>query len=773
MEDFLVNEAGLITGSKDIDGDRILFDLNRNTLNFTSRESVWFNNFQWVEDDQLLAKTYGTHVIADSPDGLKGQVTLLDSIEGWEKITRFEISEDQKLLVCIGEDQKDILVKPLQSNKPSSYLTGHRKTVTSIAISPDNKLLASGSGDNKVILWDLATGQKIKELLGHNQDVISLDFNHDGTVLASGSEDRNIKLWDVKKRVRIETLMGHGSDVLSLDFNDDGTRLVSSSGDVLLGGKSEIIIWDVKRKKQIESFEGNEGYISKVIFKGNRIYSIGNDPVIRVYDGEDGNVVFSYIPIGLNDYVIFTPDNYYTSTKMKIPAVHFVKGLFIFSFENFDLQYNRPDIILERMGSNNRNLIGAYEKVYNRRLRNLGYDESMFSGKFQLPETRIVNKDQIPLMSEDGSVTFTVKLNDDFNYLNRLHLWVNNVPVYGSRGLSINYQVTQKEKEGTFLEKEITIQLNQGNNNIQVSCLNNKGVESHKDGFNVIFNKVQEKPKLYIMVVSVSEYQDKAMNLKYAAKDGHDIINFLKTNQTIYSQVIIDTLYNNMATRDEFVKLKQRLFQTEVDDQVVLFMAGHGLLDQDFNFNFASYDVDPEHPELNGISFNLIESLVDSIPARKKLILIDACHSGEIDKEEIEDTAQEIFSRSGVEGEMKKQSFDKLKMNVFNYYGINNTSVELMEQLFTNISRGSGSVIISAAAGNSYALESDEWENGIFTYCILSGLNDNTADLDQDGVVTVTELKDYVIDQVYILTNGQQKPTSRKENLEFDFPVWK
>ena len=258
-------------------------------------------------------------------------------------------------------------------------------------------------------------------------------------------------------------------------------------------------------------------------------------------------------------------------------------------------------------------------------------------------------------------------------------MWVNNVPVYGSRGLYINYQVPQKEKEGTFLDKEVTIQLNQGNNNIQVSCLNNKGVESHKDGFNVIFNKVDEKPNLYIMFVSISEYQDKAMNLKYSAKDGHDVINFLKNNQTIYSQVIIDTLYNNMATRDEFVKLKQRLFQTEVDDQVVLFMAGHGLLDQDFNFNFASYDVDPEHPELNGISFNLIESLVDSIPARKKLILIDACHSGEIDKEEIEDTAQEIFSRSGVEGEMKKQSFDKLKMNVFNYYGINNTSDILLK----------------------------------------------------------------------------------------------
>jgi WD40 repeat protein len=773
MEDFLISESGQITGSKNLDGERILFNLNRNTLSFASKESLAFNNFQWTDNSQLLAKSIGTRIIAESPTGLKNQIVLIDSIVGWDKITQFIISSDQRQLFCIGEDQKDILVKQLEGNAPISYLEGHRKEVVSIALSPDNKILASGSGDNKVNLWDLASGQKIKELLGHNQDVISLAFNHDGSVLASGSEDRNVKLWDVKKGVRIETLMGHGSHVLSLDFNDDGTRLVSSSGDLLMGGKSEIIIWDVKKKKKIKSFEGNEGYISKIVFKGNRIYSTGNDPVLRVYDGESGKDIYAYIPLGLNDYIIFTPDNYYSSTKLGVHAVHFVRGLTIFSFENYDLQYNRPDIILKRIGSDNQSLIGAYNKVYNRRLNRLGFDETMFTNDFQIPETQIVNKGIIPLVSDEKTVTFTFKLNDDFNQLERLHLWVNNVPIYGSNGLLVKDLVIQKDKKGSFMEKEVTVQLNQGRNKIQVSCLNNRGVESHKDGFDMIYTEGNVKPNLHILVVSVSDYQDQAMNLKYAAKDGHDMINFLKTNQNMYNQVIIDTLFNRQATREEFVKLKERLQNTQVDDQVMLFMAGHGLLDKEFNFNFASYNVDPENPEVNGISFELIESLVDSIPARKKLILIDACHSGEVDKEEIEDTALEIYSRSGGEGEMKKQSFDKLKMNVFNFYGINNTSIELMEQLFSNISQGSGAVIISAAAGNSYALESDEWENGVFTYSILNGLKDKSADLNQDGVVTVTELKNYVIDKVYTLTNGQQKPTSRKENLEFDYAIWK
>ncbi len=100
------------------------------------------------------------------------------------------------------------------------------------------------------------------------------------------------------------------------------------------------------------------------------------------------------------------------------------------------------------------------------------------------------------------------------------------------------------------------------------------------------------------------------------------------------------------------------------------------------------------------------------------------------------------------------------------------TSFDLMQELFTNVSKGSGAVIISAAAGNSYALESDEWKNGVFTYCLLYGMKSKRADLNGDGVITVNELKEYVSKEVERLTNGAQKPTSRSENLEFDFKVY-
>jgi len=95
-----------------------------------------------------------------------------------------------------------------------------------------------------------------------------------------------------------------------------------------------------------------------------------------------------------------------------------------------------------------------------------------------------------------------------------------------------------------------------------------------------------------------------------------------------------------------------------------------------------------------------------------------------------------------------------------------------MQKLFANLSRGSGAVAISAASGVEYAYEDQQWQNGVFTYCVLEGLKTRHADLNKDGEIRVSELKDYVTEKVQKLTQGRQTPTSRRENLEFDFRVF-
>src|SRR5207253_6830652 len=83
------------------------------------------------------------------------------------------------------------------------------------------------------------------------------------------------------------------------------------------------------------------------------------------------------------------------------------------------------------------------------------------------------------------------------------------------------------------------------------------------------------------------------------------------------------------------LKVKERLQQAKVEDQVVLFFAGHGLLDKKLDYYFCTVDIDFREPARRGLLYEEIEGLLDGIKARKKLLLIDTCHSGELDKEDL------------------------------------------------------------------------------------------------------------------------------------------
>lgn len=429
--------------------------------------------------------------------------------------------------------------------------------------------------------------------------------------------------------------------------------------------------------------------------------------------------------------------------------------------------------MLEQLGNKDTALISMYRKAYLKRLKRAGFSEEMFSSEMHTPEIKIFNPDDFSAPVSDPQKELKINLTDSKYKLDRINVWINDVPIYGKNGFSL-----RKEKTNS-VEKNIPVTLSAGINKIQVSGLNEKGVESLKEFVDIIYNPATEiKPDLHVIAMSVSSYKDDRYNLQYSVKDGRDIVSMFKTKMAEkgeFNKIFIDTLFNDNAVKENFFNLREKLLKTDINDQVVVFLSGHGLLDSNMDFYYATYDIDFDKPEKRGISFDDLEDLLDSIPARKKLMMMDACHSGEVDKEE----GQELIA-------MNTQSSSDItfrgKVKEFNFKGVDNTisqsgtnlqsSFELMQELFSSLDKGTGTIVISAAAGKGYALESPKWNNGVFTYTILNGLKNKAADSNKDQDITISELKDYSVKQVEELTGGRQKPTARKESITFDWKVW-
>ena len=388
----------------------------------------------------------------------------------------------------------------------------------------------------------------------------------------------------------------------------------------------------------------------------------------------------------------------------------------------------------------------------------MGFKEEDFGSDFHLPEIAIKDKNKLPLIVNEKTLTFDIIAKDDQYQLDRINVYINDVPYFGTAGIPIEDNVKS-------LQKQINLDLIPGENEIQVSVLNKKGAESLKATYTVLFETEQREGDLYLISIGVSDYQDDRFDLKYPSKDAKDLIQTVNKSRQLYKNVYTKTLLNEEVTVSNFKALKEFLKDTDVNDVVVIFMAGHGVLNADFDYFFGTHDINFDNPDEKGLAYDVIDHLVNNIKALKKLLIMDTCHSGEVDKEEVEQVTPEViagdidFRAAGV-GIREKAAF-----------GLEN-SFECMETMFSDIRKGSGATVISSASGAEYAMESDQWSNGLFTYCLLSGIDARSADVNHDGKIKISEIKTFVYEKVKQLSNGQQKPSARQTNIKMDYRLF-
>jgi len=110
-------------------------------------------------------------------------------------------------------------------------------------VTPDGKQVISGSNDNVIRVWDIASGKSVFTLTKQEGAIGALAITKDGNYLFSGSQEspNSIRLWNLKTRSLLWNLIGHLDLVTSLALTPDNLKLVSSSQD------KSVDIWEVPK----------------------------------------------------------------------------------------------------------------------------------------------------------------------------------------------------------------------------------------------------------------------------------------------------------------------------------------------------------------------------------------------------------------------------------------------------------------------------------------------------------------------------------------------
>ena len=208
---------------------------------------------------------------------LQGQIGSIRSVA---------FSPDGEILAS-GSGDETIKLWEISTGKLLKTLKGHISLVESLAFSPDGEILASGSSDETIKLWEISTGKLLKTLKGHSHYVKSVAFSPNGEILASGSSDKTIKLWEISKGKLLKTLERHSDYVNSVSFSPDGEILASGSDD------KTIKLWEINTGKLLKTLEGHFDWVWSVAFSpdGEIIASGSSDETTNLWEISTGKLL--------------------------------------------------------------------------------------------------------------------------------------------------------------------------------------------------------------------------------------------------------------------------------------------------------------------------------------------------------------------------------------------------------------------------------------------------------------------------------------------------
>lgn len=553
-------------------------------------------------------------------------------------------------------------------------------------------------------------------------------------------------------------------DVLDTTLNNNKDRLATAAR---FGMRNEyaptIVNVDLRNDTHTSIPVRNGNLVMQLLVAGNHVTALQSDGLIYYYNSaKPTDVVVQELD---GDAQVILADDYYFASASKVDGLNVLVENDYYPVGKQDIYFNQPHRIMQRFGNKQTEIQALYKRAYDKRIQQ--FEVAAHPPDPSHPPPRIA-VDQVirqRFYTNQPVLQFPVRFTAETPVAS-LFATVNGYSIFGKDGLDVAKGAGQQQ---------LSLQLDSGENHIQLQALSGDG--RYSNPINLYYHADYIPPKapkkLWILTVGVSHYEDSTYNLKYAAKDAGDIASVFayKTN---YDTVITRTLLDTQATREALLDELQQAQSLARDDVFILYLAGHGVLDASAEFHYATYDMQFDDPARRGLAYGAIIDALEQLPTRNKVLLLDACHSGLVDRTVL-DTSR--FAYQTAEGHVIVQ--DARGTTVGNTRAEAQLSEQgvflFMQEAFASFAYDNNINVLSAALGNNLALENSRLQNGLFTYALIRGIGLAKADnlnwfgqestneverrYGEASTLSIAQIKTYVEREVRRLSRGAQVPS--------------
>ena len=261
--------------------------------------------------------------------------------------------------------------------------------------------------------------------------------------------------------------------------------------------------------------------------------------------------------------------------------------------------------------------------------------------------------------------------------------------------------------------------------------------------------KIGEK---WAVIIGISKYQDSSINLEYADRDAQDFYDILtQEKEGFFKKDNIIKLINEQATAQKIRSaLGKFLKKPDKDDLFLLYFACHGHNDPDIpdNCYILPYDTDRNEIESTTLPMDDITTWIRKfLKARKKIIIADACHSGNFG------------------GDIGRRSLQSSE------------SSEIVTRYLKDLANSiEGTALLTSAEAREVAREGKQWGDGhgVFTHYLIEGIKgeaDGHGGREKDGIISIGELFEYVREKVKEATDNMQHPVIGSSPFDRKLPL--